>query len=269
MADDPCGQYATSDKLATRGSLHAKYAQTDWFAWLRERMTLPPGSQVLDVGCGPGWFWRAQAQHLPDGLRLALIDRSPGMIEEARVGIAATGRFGAIRTRVADAAMLPFDDACFDAVVAAHVLYHVEEPVRALREMARVLRPGGRAFVTTNTVDSMAELSELGARVLGTPAADRGAARFSLDDAVRLMGGLFTDVRRHDLADRCACIDPADAVAYLLSMPPGDDATVEQRRRLEDIVQRETERGGGVLRITKRTGMVEGMKQATAWERGA
>ncbi len=78
------------------------------------------------------------------------------MIEEARTGIAVTGRSGSIGKRVADAVVLSLDDACFDAVVAAHVLQHVEEPVRALPEVARVLRLGGRAFVTTSTTDDMA-----------------------------------------------------------------------------------------------------------------
>jgi ubiquinone/menaquinone biosynthesis C-methylase UbiE len=100
------------------------------------------GMRVLDLACGPGVVAAVAAERgaLPVGL-----DFSPAMIALARVGH--TG----IRFEEGDAEALPFADASFDAVVANFGVHHVPEPIRALREAHRVLRPGGRAAFTAWT----------------------------------------------------------------------------------------------------------------------
>ena len=97
------------------------------------------GMRVLDLACGPGHVAAAAAERgtLPVGL-----DFSPAMIALARAGH--TG----IRFEQGDAEALPFADASFDAVVANFGVHHVPEPIRALREAHRVLRPGGRVAFT-------------------------------------------------------------------------------------------------------------------------
>lgn len=272
MNDDVRQQYATSRNLAARGSFQGKYANVNWFAWLVDRMGIEPGANILDVGCGPAWFWRNQAGRLRDGLRLALIDTSEGMIDEAKANLAAVSdRLKDASFQVADAAALPFPDGDegggFDVVLLLHVLYHVNDPRQALSEARRVLRPGGRVFVSTNALDNMDELHAIGARAYGGEAVDPGAALFSIDDAERMVGELFADVRRHDLTDVMACTDPDDAVAVLLSMPPGNAAPPEERERLARLVREAAEQAGGTLAITRRNGLVEGTKSTAA--RGA
>ncbi|MEM7021722.1 MAG: class I SAM-dependent methyltransferase [Pseudomonadota bacterium] len=257
MSEEVRRHYATSRNLAARGSLQAKYATVDWFGWLTDTMRLPADADILDVGCGPAWFWRNQADRVPPGLCLTMIDTSPGMIAEAKANLATTKRIDAA---VADAIALPFADGSFDVVLLLHVLYHVGDPRKALTEARRVLRPRGRVFASTNTRDSLNELHVLGARVFGGDAVDLGAALFSLDDAESLLGDLFGHVRRYDLTDVMACTDPDDAVAYLLSIPPGIDAPDAKCEELARLVRQETERGGGVLRMVRRNGLVEGTK---------
>jgi len=100
------------------------------------------GMRVLDLACGPGVVAAVAAERgaLPVGL-----DFSPAMIALARAGH--TG----IRFEQGDAEALPFADASFDAVVANFGVHHVPEPIRALREAHRVLRPGGRVAFTAWT----------------------------------------------------------------------------------------------------------------------
>ena len=100
-----------------------------------------PYGDALEIGCGTGFFLLnlAQAGVLERG---SVTDISPGMVavaekNAAELGIPVTGR-------VADAETLPFDDASFDLVVGHAVLHHVPDVERALREVLRVLRPGGR-----------------------------------------------------------------------------------------------------------------------------
>jgi tRNA G46 methylase TrmB len=56
-------QYGNSEKLAARARLHKDYtvAETGWFEWLAQKMPFQPSDRVLDIGCGPGWFWAAVA----------------------------------------------------------------------------------------------------------------------------------------------------------------------------------------------------------------
>ncbi|MGL6208789.1 MAG: class I SAM-dependent methyltransferase [Paracoccaceae bacterium] len=258
--DDLTGQYANSGNLASRGSLHAKYAKTDWFDWLRTRMPLPEHARVLDVGCGPAWFWRAQAPHLPDGLCLTLLDTSPGMVAEALANLRTEERFQTVDGVASDLLEASFANDSFDAVVLMHVLYHVDDPYRMLSEVERILKPAGHVFVTSNEPDNMHELNTISAGVVGGTPIDRGAARFSLTDAEVSVGARFSDVRRYDLEDFYSVTDPEDIIRYLLSMPPGDQAEPPQRSDLRHQVEASFSNNDGVFSITKRTGLVVGTK---------
>lgn len=253
-------QYATPRHLATRGSFQAKYASVSWFDWLIDKIDLKEGACILDVGCGPGWFWQASRDRLPSDLRVSLVDTSPGMIEEAKTNLAIVKQVEVIEAGIADAVALPHASETFDIVLLLHVLYHVSDPRSAIQEASRVLRPGGQLFVSTNTLDNLNELHVLGAQAFGGPPVDPGAALFSLDDAEKMVGDVFEHRERYDLIDVMACTDPADAVAVLLSMPPGNTASDKQRNHLSKLINDESERTGGVLRATRRNGLIMGIK---------
>ena len=90
-------------------------------------------AKVLDVGCGTGDFGRHQAS--PD-LEIHGVDADPGAVEEAR-------RFEQAICLNLESTALPYDDESFDAVLARDILEHVQDPGRLVREIHRVMRPGG------------------------------------------------------------------------------------------------------------------------------
>ncbi len=93
---------------------------------------------VLDVGSGDG---AAASSLAPYCRSLTCIDASPKMIEAARDRLA---RYRHVTAQVADAHALPFADGSFDSALLFHTLTYAEDPAKALRECARVLRPAGR-----------------------------------------------------------------------------------------------------------------------------
>ena len=97
---------------------------------------LKPGFQLLDVGCGPGSITADFAQRLGPGSVLG-IDVSAGIVDAAR------GEHPGIEFEIGDVYRLAFDDASWDVVHAHQLLQHVSDPVAALKEMRRVVRPGG------------------------------------------------------------------------------------------------------------------------------
>jgi ubiquinone/menaquinone biosynthesis C-methylase UbiE len=105
---------------------------------------LPSHARILDVGTGPGLVPLRIAADRPD-LLLDAVDLAPEMIEQARRN--AAGATAAITFTVADVARLPFDSNSFDLVVSTFSPHHWTDPVAALLDVVRVLRPGASAWL--------------------------------------------------------------------------------------------------------------------------
>ncbi|HYU67158.1 MAG TPA: class I SAM-dependent methyltransferase, partial [Jatrophihabitantaceae bacterium] len=112
----------------------------DRFEYIAGRAGWPYGN-VLELGCGTGFFLL--------NLKLAgvvehghVTDLSPGMVEVAQRNASRLGF--EVEGRVADAERIPYDDGTFDLVVGHAVLHHIPDVERSLREVLRVLKPGGR-----------------------------------------------------------------------------------------------------------------------------
>lgn len=102
---------------------------------------LRPGMRLLDVGCGPGSITRGLAERVAPG-EVVGVDLSRETLEAARRDAAARGLTN-LRYETGSVYELPFPDASFDAAYAHQVLQHLKERDAALREMLRVVRPGG------------------------------------------------------------------------------------------------------------------------------
>ena len=107
-------QYGTADNFNARTALHARFRTNRYgfHRWVFDRfLSLPTESHLLELGCGPGWFWRANADRIPSGWVAALTDFSQGMAREARAGLRAHPR---LHFAVTDAQSLPFANGSFD-----------------------------------------------------------------------------------------------------------------------------------------------------------
>jgi SAM-dependent methyltransferase len=118
---------------------------------------LAPDARVLDVGCGPGTITADFADRVPGG-HVTGIDASAEIIEQARELAGGRDNLG---FSVGDVYALDYPDGTFDVVYAHQVLQHLGDPVRALREMSRVTRPGGLVAVRDTDVGGMTWYPEL------------------------------------------------------------------------------------------------------------
>ena len=116
-----------------------------------EQLGVGPGDLVLDLGCG---FGRHAFEAARRGASVVALDAGPDEVAQVRGTFGAmieAGELSALHPATAvqgDALRLPFADGTFDRVIASEVLEHIPDDVAAMRELARVLKPGGAMAVT-------------------------------------------------------------------------------------------------------------------------
>jgi arsenite methyltransferase len=107
---------------------------------------IPPGAAVVDIGCGAGTYLLIAARRAgPEG-RAVGVDMTEAMRQRARAGAVASG-LDRVELFDGDATRLPLDDRTMDVVISNGVLNLVPEKLRAIAEIARVLKPGGRVQI--------------------------------------------------------------------------------------------------------------------------
>lgn len=149
--------------------------------------SLRPRDHVLDAGTGTGLVALRAARLVPEG-KVIGIDHSAGMLETANRK--AADRRIAATFRQMDAEALQFADATFDAVLSLFMLYHLPNPLAALQEFHRVLRPGGRIVLGVGRgpdLFSRAGLIQAGRRIEQAVATMRGRLLLAPDLLRRLL----------------------------------------------------------------------------------
>jgi demethylmenaquinone methyltransferase / 2-methoxy-6-polyprenyl-1,4-benzoquinol methylase len=108
-----------------------------------EAVATRPEDRVLDVACGTGLVSKALVERW--GCRVVGLDQSAAMLGRAREKVAASTRLaGRIELIEGEAESLPFADAEFDHLTFTYLLRYIDDPAATLRELARVVKPGGR-----------------------------------------------------------------------------------------------------------------------------
>lgn len=139
------------DRIAPRYDLLNRLLSlgTD-LSWRRralDRARLGEGERALDVGTGTGDFALALLARAHRSATVTGVDVSPGMLNVAERRAAKAGLGARYERLIASVESLPFVDGAFDVAVAGFVIRNVGDIPRGLREMRRVLRPGGRAVI--------------------------------------------------------------------------------------------------------------------------
>jgi demethylmenaquinone methyltransferase/2-methoxy-6-polyprenyl-1,4-benzoquinol methylase len=135
MFDRIAGRYDLLNTVLSGGT------DAGWRRKAARATGLTPGGSALDIACGSGKLAGALAKIAGDGGRVVGLDFSPQMLVIARRD------HPAIEFIEGDALKLPFDDARFDASTNAFGLRNLADPVKGLREMLRVVKPGGRVVI--------------------------------------------------------------------------------------------------------------------------
>ncbi len=256
-------QYRTDENLADRQRIHELFSTNpqNWMVWVFGMGRVEAGHKLLDVGCGNGRLWSQNfsAEH-PAQLDVTLLDLSRGMVESAKQAIA--GRVTRWRGVEGDAMALPLPPDYFDRVFANHMLYHVPSPAKAIAEVWRVLRPGGRMVAALNGDNHMRELWTLVGEVLDTPLAPvSSAVAFGPVSAISLMRMRFRRVTKHPFDDSLRVTDANLLWKYVLST----NALREMLLSMDDLDAIEQEFKAIVTRSIQKDGYFFIQKEVVAF----
>ncbi|GAB5356247.1 hypothetical protein AAMO2058_000274400 [Amorphochlora amoebiformis] len=116
---------------------------------------IKPGSKLLDVGCGPGTITCDFAKLVGESGQVVAIDTSTSVLDEAKAVAESQGVSKSILFESENVYELPYEDDTFDIVHAHQVLQHLSDPVSALSEMRRVVKPDGYVGARDADFDAM------------------------------------------------------------------------------------------------------------------
>jgi len=192
--------YSDPSRLEERFKAWREYHDPDLLALILAAVAESSPKQVLEVGCGDGRFSDQIRTEL--GARVVAFDFSPGMAAQAALR--------GLDVQIGDIQLMPWPDEQFDVVVANWMLYPVPDLDAGLRELRRVLRPGGRLIASTMGHGHMREMWDM---VQDGDTAPK--LPFRTENGEEILRAHFEEVEERSMAAHATFPDHDAAVAHI------------------------------------------------------
>jgi len=253
-------QYKDASNLDARIAIHRKFSTNPqgWFNWIFDTLTqLPADSKVLELGCGSGEMWKECVSRIPAGWVITLTDLSDGMLDAAWRNLVPLGRN--FKFEQMDAQSIPYGDKVFDVVIANHMLYHVPDREKALREIKRVLKDDGHLIATTIGNTHIQEMVQWLKRVNTNERPDKFSNPFTLESGLEQLKNFFSQVKMSRYVDNLEVTEINPLIAYIRSSIGAVDLSEEKLGELKKELTAVLEKEGNIF-ITKDSGLFEALK---------
>ena len=154
-------QYNSDKNLNARQALHEGFSTNKygWYNWVFDQYVFKPNDKIIEFGCGNGNIWANNKNRIPRDITVIFTDFSEGMLSSAEDNL--MGVEQVIDYSVMDIQKIGYEDNSFDCAIANHMLYHVPNRDLAISEVARILKPNGTFYATTNSIHNMKGLKDL------------------------------------------------------------------------------------------------------------
>ena len=248
-------QYQNATNISSRINLHSLYSQNKqgWFPWIFQQCHIRPGLRILELGCGDGTLWTDNLSLIPEDISITLSDISSGMLRDARRAIGSSDTRFAFRAF--DCKKIPYKDESFDLVIANHVLFYCDDIPAVLKEVCRVLSPGGHFLCSAYGKAHMQEVSQLvedfDDRIVLS--ADKLYERFGRENGRKILDPFFPDAKWHSYEDFLLVQDAEPLISYVLSCHGNQNQYIlDHYKEFRAFATKKTAKG---FRITKDAGV--------------
>ena len=248
-------QYQNATNISSRINLHSLYSQNKqgWFPWIFQQCHIRPGLRILELGCGDGTLWTDNLSLIPEDISITLSDISSGMLRDARRAIGSSDTRFAFRAF--DCKKIPYKDESFDLVIANHVLFYCDDIPAVLKEVCRVLSPGGHFLCSAYGKAHMQEVSQLvedfDDRIVLS--ADKLYERFGRENGRKILKPFFPDAKWHSYEDFLLVQDAEPLISYVLSCHGNQNQYIlDHYKEFRAFATKKTAKG---FRITKDAGV--------------
>jgi SAM-dependent methyltransferase len=253
-------QYKDAANLDARVAIHQRFSTNPygWMRWVFDPLAkLPENAKILELGCGPGYLWKENANRIPPAWDITLSDLSSGMLDSAWRNLVVTGRN--FKFKEIDAQEIPFEEQTFDALLANHMLYHVPDRMKAIIEIKRVLKTGGQFFATTVGDNHMKEITDWFRQIHRSEVWESFANPFTLENGLGQLKPIFPNVTVSHYEDNLHVTELEPLVAYFRSGVRAGELSEDEFAKLENDLKQDLKEKGRIF-ITKDSGRFEAVK---------
>lgn len=243
-------QYSTSDHLNIRKSFHDRYStnRQGYGNWIVSNYEIKDGMEVLELGCGTGNFWLGQEDIVSRCKKLYLTDLSEGMLSTAKENLGERDNIGYL---IADIQNIPFEDGCFDLVIANSMLYHVPDLEKALHKVRRVLKENGIFYCATmgenNFVERLAEWFRLSGEEFSPN------HNFTMQNGEKILRTVFKVIEPRFYEDSLHITDIEELISYLQSLNSLKTINDLPEEKIRTILMKHSQ--NGIIDLPKDYGM--------------
>ncbi|ARC84929.1 ubiE/COQ5 methyltransferase family protein [Clostridium argentinense CDC 2741] len=221
-----------------------------------------PNIKILELGCGDASLWNKNFNHIPSNWEITLTDFSDGMLKDAKKNLGEKrSRFN---FKIVNAENIPFEEESFNVVIANHMLYHVPNINKALKEMNRVLKSEGILFASTVGKNHMKEIREIISTFdiySLTSESWESTDSFQLENGLKIVSEYFNMVELKRYKDNLKVTDPVNILDYIFSMPGNNEVNLSSKdlKKIYDYLEDNINEKENIY-ITKDTGYFKGNK---------
>lgn len=233
--------YIKRDTLSTRVNIHEKYSinKYGWNNWVFDQYNIKENYKILEFGCGTGNIWKDKDKILPNNIEIILTDISPLMVEKTKEKLCSNKIFN---IQIMDIQNTPFQDNCFDIIIANHMLYHVSDIEKAIYEVKRILKNDGIFYATTVGKNHLNQL-EIIYRIYNEFAKFSYSSKLSfiLENGIEILNKYFKEIEIKRYEDSLEVTNTKDLMDYICSY---NNIPENIYQEINKIIQKEIEYDG-------------------------
>ena len=210
-------QYKNPSNFAKRQVLHEKFStnKNDWNKWVFDHFNFPANCKILELGSGLGTLWLNNQERIQKHWNITLSDFSQEMLDKVKENLKEVNH--PFNFQLINVQNIPYADATFDAVIANGLLYLVPDLEKTIKEIARIIKPGGMLIASTSGSKYMKELEDLITKADLPVHRNYTKYSFSLDNGEELLLPYFSEVNLFRKGDSLLVTEAEPLADHILS----------------------------------------------------